>query len=69
MLTALEQGVKGNKWFSLIDKVYALPNLRKAFERVKVNGGAAGIDQVTVKEFERHSVENHPYSVSIAFRP
>ena len=24
MLTALEQGVKGGKWFSLIDKVYAL---------------------------------------------
>ena len=23
MLTALEQGVKGGKWFSLIDKVYA----------------------------------------------
>jgi hypothetical protein len=31
MLTALEQGVKGSKWFSLMDKVYALPNLRKAF--------------------------------------
>ena len=23
MLTALEQGVKGGKWFSLVDKVYA----------------------------------------------
>ncbi len=31
MLTALEQGVKGGKWFRLIDKVYALPNLRRAF--------------------------------------
>ena len=28
MLTALEMGVKGGIWFSLIDKVYALRNLR-----------------------------------------
>jgi len=53
MLTALEQGVKGGKWFRLIDKVYALPNLRRAFARVKANHGAAGIDHVTVEEFER----------------
>jgi RNA-directed DNA polymerase len=54
MLTALEDGVLGSKWFSLMDKVYALPNLRKAFDRVKANRGAAGIDHVTVEEFERH---------------
>jgi RNA-directed DNA polymerase len=53
MLTALEQGVKGGKWFRLIDKVYALPNLRRAFARVKGNQGAAGVDHVTVEEFER----------------
>ena len=53
MLTALEQGVKGGKWFRLIDKVYALPNLRQAFARVKANQGAAGVDHVTVEEFER----------------
>jgi RNA-directed DNA polymerase len=51
MLTTLEQGVLGGKWFSLMDKVYALPNLRRAFERVKANGGAAGVDHVTVQEF------------------
>ncbi len=54
MLTALEQGVKGGKWFSLIDKVYALPNLRQAFARVKANEGAAGVDHVTIEEFEHH---------------
>ncbi len=54
MLTALEQGVIGGKWHSLIDKVYALPNLRRAFARVKANGGAAGVDHVTIEEFERH---------------
>jgi RNA-directed DNA polymerase len=31
MLAALEQGVKGGRWFSLMDKVYAMPNLRAAF--------------------------------------
>jgi RNA-directed DNA polymerase len=58
MLTTLEAGVKGGKWFSLIDKVYALPNLRQGFARVKANGGAAGVDRVTVEEFERHLEAN-----------
>jgi RNA-directed DNA polymerase len=58
MLTALEQGVIGGKWFSLMDKVYALPNLRRAFQRVKANRGAAGVDHVTVKDFEQHLEEN-----------
>jgi len=35
MLTALETGVKGGKWFSLIDKVSSPKMLRRAFERVK----------------------------------
>jgi len=58
MLTTLEEGVKGGKWFRLIDKVYALPNLRKAFARVEANGGAAGVDHVTVEEFGRHLEAN-----------
>src|SRR5512134_945618 len=58
MLTALEQGVKGGKGFSLMDKVYALANLRAAFAKVKANGGAAGVDQVTVGMFQRHLEEN-----------
>lgn len=48
MLTALDQGVRGGRWHSLIDKVYALPTLRAAFARVKANRGAAGVDHVTV---------------------
>jgi len=58
MLTALEKGVKGGKWFSLIDKVYALPNLRSAFGEVRRNGGAAGVDHQTVEMYERHLEEN-----------
>ena len=58
MLTALEEGVLGGKWYSLMDKVYTLPNLRQAFARVKANSNAAGVDHVTVKEFERHLEAN-----------
>ena len=54
MLTALETGVKGGKWFSLIDKVYGLPNLRAAFARVKANAGAEGVDRQTIEMFEAH---------------
>ncbi len=37
MLTALEDGVKGGIWFSLIDKVYKPGNLGAAFAKVKAN--------------------------------
>jgi RNA-directed DNA polymerase len=58
MLTALEEGVRGGKWYSLMDKVYALSNLRAAFKKVKANGGAAGVDHQTVEMYERHLEEN-----------
>ena len=58
MLTTLEVGVKGRKWYSLMDKVYAVANLRVAFARVKANGGAAGVDHQTIKGFEQHLEEN-----------
>ena len=58
MLTALEQGVKGGKWFSLVDKVYNLQNLRSGFEKVKANGGAAGVDHQTIEMFESQLDEN-----------
>jgi RNA-directed DNA polymerase len=51
MLTALEQGVKGGIWFSLIDKVYAERNLRAAAAKVVGNHGAPGADHVTVEAF------------------
>jgi RNA-directed DNA polymerase len=67
MLTALEEGVLGGKWYSLMDKVYPVPNLRKAFEGVKANGGAAGVDHITVEEFERH-LEAHLEKLSQALK-
>ena len=33
MLTALETGVKGDVWFSLMDKVYSRRNLEAALSR------------------------------------
>jgi RNA-directed DNA polymerase len=46
------------KWYSLIDKIWATPNLEEAFKDVKRNGGAAGVDGVTIKEFEA-KLEDH----------
>ena len=53
MLTTLEQGVEGGKWFRLFDKVFAERNLWAAFQQVAANRGAAGVDHVTVQEFQR----------------
>src|SRR5260370_36650199 len=47
MLTALDRGVKGGKWYSLIDKVYPESALRGAFTQVAPNRGAAGGGEVT----------------------
>lgn len=58
MLTALEQGVKGGVWFSLIDKVYSEGNLQAAFAAVAANDGAAGVDHVTIEQFATRLPEN-----------
>lgn len=57
MLAALEKGVKGNVWFSLHDKVYSMGNLKAAYNKVRANRGAAGVDQVTLKRFEKRKEE------------
>lgn len=57
MLAALENGVKGGKWFSLIDKVVSEQNLREAFAKVKANKGSAGVDHQTIEMFERGKEE------------
>lgn len=51
MLTALEAGVKGGKWYSLIDKVHPEATLRAAFKEVSANQGASGCDHVTIEQF------------------
>ena len=42
----------------LIDKVCSKHNLRVAFERVKKNGGSAGVDHQTIERFESRREEN-----------
>lgn len=51
MLAALENGVKGGKWYSLMDKVYAARTLEAAWQRVQANAGAHGIDRMSVTAF------------------
>ena len=51
MLAALERGVKGGKWYSLIDKVSPTAALRLAFTQVAANHGAAGVDHVTIAKY------------------
>lgn len=51
MLNALETGVQGGKWHSLIDKVYAPANLACAYDAVAANKGAAGVDGMTLPRY------------------
>jgi RNA-directed DNA polymerase len=52
MVSALENGVKGGRWYSLMDKVYAPATLQGAWMRVRANRGAAGVDGQSVERFE-----------------
>jgi RNA-directed DNA polymerase len=51
MLAALDNGVKGGKWYSLIDKVYNPKTLKAAWKKVAANRGAAGVDKISIKRF------------------
>ena len=55
MVSALVNGVKGGSWFSLIDKVYAPKTLALAWQKVKANGGAAGVDGQSIERFAARS--------------
>ncbi|MFH1652504.1 MAG: group II intron maturase-specific domain-containing protein [Pseudomonadota bacterium] len=47
------------KFHSLYGQLMERPRLRSAFQRVKSNGGSAGSDGVSIKEYES-DLENHP---------
>ena len=57
MLTALETGVKGGKWFRLFDKVFSERNLKAAFQSVAGKKGAPGVDHVTTEQFGKRLPE------------
>jgi RNA-directed DNA polymerase len=73
MLAALENGVKGGKWFSLMDKVYARRTLESAWRSVRANQGAAGVDQMSVERFaaqaEQYLTELHEALKAGTYRP
>lgn len=58
MLEALVNGVKGGKWFTLMDKVYKPKNLEAAWIRVEANRGSAGVDGATVERFGARIMQN-----------
>lgn len=58
MLKALEEGVRGGKWFSLIDKVSSKKALRASHKKVRGNAGASGVDNQTVEQFEQEAEKN-----------
>lgn len=63
MLMALERGIKGNVWFSLIDKVWSVRTLGLAWEKVRSNAGCCGVDHITVEQFAKDS-ENRLLAVN-----
>lgn len=58
MLAALENGVKGGKWYSLMDKISAKRTLEVAWEQVKRNRGSAGVDRQSIGAFAAREEEN-----------
>ncbi len=73
MVSALGNGVKGGKWFSLVDKAIRLETLNIAWEQVERNKGSSGIDGVSVERFaagaERYLAELHESLKSGQYRP
>ena len=67
MLAALETGVKGGVWFSLIDKVYERRNLVSSYNKVASNGGCAGVDHVSVERFTQ-DLERHLDQLQVQLR-
>jgi len=73
MVSALGNGVKGGKWFSLIDKVIRPTTLEAAWQRVARNKGAAGVDGQSVERLAhqsaRYLLELHAELKAGIYRP
>lgn len=60
MLAALERGVKGGKWFSLMDKVWKMENLQSALQQVARNQGGAGVDGQSCESYLKAGPQRLP---------
>lgn len=60
MLAALERGVQGGKWFSLMDKVWKMENLQSAMKQVMRNQGGAGVDGQSCEDYLKASPQRLP---------
>ncbi len=60
MLAALERGVQGGKWFSLMDKVWKMENLQSAMQQVMRNQGGAGVDGQSCEDYHQASPQRLP---------
>lgn len=73
MVSALDNGVKGGKWFSLVDKAIRPATLEAAWRKVKRNKGAAGVDGQGIERFaagaERYLAELHEDLKNDRYRP
>jgi len=48
---------KNFRFYRLYDKIHLAYFLREAWKKVKTNGGAAGIDKITIEDIEKQGVE------------
>jgi RNA-directed DNA polymerase len=73
MVSALVNGVKGDKWFSLIDKLVRPATLEIAWRKVARNKGAGGVDGLSIERFEtqaeRYLAELHDELKSGRYQP
>jgi RNA-directed DNA polymerase len=73
MMSALDNGVQGGKWFSLVDKAIRPKTLEIAWRKVERNKGAAGVDGQSVERFaagaERYLAELHESLKCGLYRP
>jgi RNA-directed DNA polymerase len=73
MVSALVNGVKGGKWYSLVDKVVRPTTLETAWRQVARNKGAAGVDGQSIERFvaqaERYLLELHVSLKDGSYRP
>jgi RNA-directed DNA polymerase len=73
MVSALGNGVKAGKWFSLVDKAIRPMTLQAAWRKVERNKGAAGVDGQGVERFaavaDRYLTELHENLKNGSYRP